>query len=262
MMSGAGTLDLRPAPGAAPKRRMLAAQTGIELRLTLRHGESVLLTLVIPIGLLVFFGTVGVLPAGSGRRVDFLVPGVLALAVMSTAFTGQAIATGFERSYGVLKRLGASPLPRAVLLAGKTLAVAAVEVIGVVMLVAVGFALGWEPHAGPAGVLWAAALLLLATVAFSGLGLLMAGTLPAEATLAAANGVYLVFLLLGGVVFPVAELPGWLQGFAGALPTGALSAGLRSALADGAAPSGVDVAVLAGWAACTSALAARFFRWE
>jgi ABC-2 type transport system permease protein len=241
---------------------MLAAQAGVELRLALRHGESVLLTLIIPIGLLVFFSTVDVLPAGSGRAVDFLVPGVLALAVMSTAFTGQAIATGFERSYGVLKRLGASPLPRSVLLAGKTLAVAAVEGIGVVMLVTVGFALGWEPQAGLSGALWAAVLLLLATVAFSGLGLLMAGTLPAEATLAAANAVYLVFLLLGGVVFPVTELPGWLQGFAGALPTGALSGSLRSVLADGAAPSGADVAVLAAWAVGASALAARLFRWE
>jgi ABC-2 type transport system permease protein len=241
---------------------MLAAQAGIELRLSLRHGESVLLTLLIPIGLLVFFGTVDVLPAGAPRRVDFLVPGVLALAVMSTAFTGQAIATGFERSYGVLKRLGASPLPRSVLLAGKTLAVMAIEVIGVTMIVATGFALGWEPHASVAGVLWAVALLLLATLAFSGLGLLMAGTLPAEVTLAAANGVYLVFLLLGGVAFPVAELPGWLHGFAGALPTAALSDSLRSVLADGAAPAGTDVAVLAAWAAGSSALATRFFRWE
>jgi ABC-2 type transport system permease protein len=205
---------------------------------------------------------VDVLPTGSGRAVDFLVPGVLALAVMSTAFTGQAIATGFERSYGVLKRLGASPLPRSALLAGKTLAVAAVEGIGVVLLVAVGIALGWAPQASPLEWLWVVILILLATIAFSALGLLMAGTLPAHVTLAAANAVYLVFLLLGGVVFPVAELPGWLQGFAGVLPTGALSDGLRSTLADGTAPSMVDVAVLAGWALGTSALAARLFRWE
>jgi ABC-2 type transport system permease protein len=241
---------------------MLAAQAGMELRLTLRRGESVLLTLLIPVGLLVFFTAVDVLPAGSGRPVDFLVPGLLALAVMSTAFTGQAIATGFERSYGVLKRLGASPLPRSALLAGKTLAVAAVEGIQVVVLVAVGFALGWEPGAGVGGALWTPALLILGTVAFSGLGLLMAGTLRAEATLAAANGLYLVFLLLGGVVFPLSELPGWLRGLAEASPTAALADGLRSALSDGAAPSAADVVVLAAWALGASALAARLFRWE
>ena len=119
-------LDLTPAPGAAPMPRMLTAQTLLELRLTLRRGESVLLTLLIPLALLLFFSSVDVLPAGSGRPVDFVVPGVLALAVLSTSFTGLAIATGFERSYGALKRLGASALPRSVLLTGKTAAVLAV----------------------------------------------------------------------------------------------------------------------------------------
>src|SRR3954454_10218457 len=143
------TLDLTPAPGAAPTTRMLSAQAGLEIRLTLRRGESVLLTLIIPLALLLFFSSVDVLPAGSGRPIDFVVPGVLALAVLSSSFTGLAIATGFERSYGALKRLGASPLPRGVLLAGKTLAVLGVEVVQVALLVAVGLALGWDPR-GPA----------------------------------------------------------------------------------------------------------------
>jgi ABC-2 type transport system permease protein len=252
-------LDLRPAPGAASRSRMLAAQTGIELRLTLRRGESVLLTLIIPVGLLLFFGSVHVLPASAGRDIDFLVPGVLALAVMSTAFTGQAIATGFERSYGVLKRLGASPLPRSVLLGGKTLAVLGVEVIQTAVLVAVGYGLGWHPHGSPAMVVLA---LVLATVAFSGLGLLMAGTLRAEATLAAANGVYLLLLLIGGVVFPRSELPGWLSALGRALPTGATSDALRSILVDGVGWPGADLGILAGWAVVSLAVASRAFRWE
>jgi len=252
-------LDLHPAPGAASRTRMLAAQTGIELRLTLRRGESVLLTLIIPVGLLLFFGSVHVLPASAGRDIDFLVPGVLALAVMSTAFTGQAIATGFERSYGVLKRLGASPLPRSVLLGGKTLAVLGVEVIQVAALVAVGYALGWHPHGSPATVVL---VLMLATVAFSGLGLLMAGTLRAEATLAAANGVYLLLLLIGGVVFPRDQLPGWLGTLGRALPTGATSDALRSVLQNGTAWPGLDLAILVAWAVGGLALAARLFRWE
>ena len=255
-------LDLRPAPGAAPRSRMLAAQARLELLLTLRRGESVLLTLIIPIGLLVFFSAVDVLPSSDERPVDFLVPGVLALAVMSTAFTGQAIATGFERSYGVLKRLGATPLPRSILLAGKTLAVLAVEVIQLVLLAAVGFALGWEPGGGAAAVGWVVLLVLLGTTAFAGLGLLMAGTLRAEATLAAANGVYLLLLLIGGVVFPLSELPGWLQAVAEVLPTAALAEGLRSVLADGAGPGAANLIVLAAWAAGSLALAARTFRWE
>lgn len=248
-----------PRPGAAPVPRMLLAQTATELRLTLRRGESVLLTLVIPLMLLVFFDAVDVLPAGSGRTVDFLVPGILALAVMSTAFTGQAIATGYERSYGVLKRLGASPLPRWVLLAGKTLAVLAVEVLQAALVVAVGYALGWHPHGSPAAVVL---LLLVGTVAFSGLGLLMAGTLRAEATLAGANGVYLVLLLLGGVVFPLGRLPGALQAVGHALPTAALSGGLRSVLQHGHGLPAGDLGVLLAWAVGSLALAAVTFRWE
>ncbi len=252
-------LDLRPDPGPAPWRSMLQAQTMIELKLTLRRGESVLLTLIIPVGLLLFFTAVDVLPSGTGRSVDFLVPGILALAVMSTAFTGQAIATGFERSYGVLKRLGASPLPRSILLAGKTLAVVGVEIIQVVLVVSVGYAVGWHPHGNP---LWVGLLLLAATVAFSGLGLLMAGTLRAEATLAAANGVYLLLLLIGGVVFPLSRLPGWLEWVGRALPTAAASDGLRAVLQDSSGLPAADLGVLVAWAVGSLTLAARTFKWE
>lgn len=262
MTAAGATLDLRPAPGAASRARMFTAQTRLELVLTLRRGESVLLTLIIPVGLLAFFTGVDVLPHDTGRPVDFLVPGVLALAIMSTAFTGQAIATGFERSYGVLKRLGATPLPRSILLAGKTTAVLAVEVLQLVLLVAVGFALGWKPSGGVASAPWVLLLLVLGTAAFSGLGLLMAGTLRAEATLAAANGVYLLLLLIGGVVFALSELPGWLRVIAEGLPTAALSDGLRHVLADGDGPGLRPLIVLAVWAVASLGLAARTFRWE
>jgi ABC-2 type transport system permease protein len=252
-------LDLTPAPAAAPVGRMLGAQAGLELRLTLRRGESVLLTLIIPLALLLFFSSVDVLPAGSGRPIDFVVPGVLGLAVLSTSFTGVAIATGFERSYGALKRLGASPLPRGVLLTGKTLAVLGVEVVQVALLVAVGYALGWHPHGDPAVVVL---LLVVGTGAFSALGLLMAGTLRAEATLAAANGVYLVLLLLGGIVFPLSSLPGAVSAVAHALPAAALSDGLRSVLSGHAGFPVGDLLVLLAWAVTAGLLAARTFRWE
>ena len=257
-----GLAELRPAPGAAPASRMLAAQALLELRLTLRRGESILLTLIIPVGLLAFFTTVD-LVAVDGERIDFLVPGVLALAVMSSAFTGLAIATGYERAYGVLKRLGASPLPRPVLLAGKALAVLAVEALQVLVIVAVGFALGWNPH-GPAvpAIAAVALLVLLGTAAFAGLGLLLAGTLRAEATLAAANGLWVVFLLLGGVVFPLSRLPEGLQSLGRALPTAALSNAMRDVLATGTGLRPGDVAVLLAWAVGGLSLAALTFKWE
>ncbi|MBB6171159.1 ABC-2 type transport system permease protein [Nocardiopsis mwathae] len=251
-----------PAPGAAPMHRMVLSQASMELRILLRNGEQLLLTMVIPVMLLVGFSLTSVLDIGTGARVDFLTPGILALAVMSTAFTGQAIGTGFERRYGVLKRLGATPLSRFGLLAAKTLAVVAVEVLQIAVIGGVALALGWSPQGGIVGALYAALLVVLATAAFSSLALLMAGTLRAEATLAAANLVYVVMLGLGGVIFAVDRFPEAVQPVVQALPITALATGLRSVLTDGATPALLPVLVLAAWAALGATLAARFFRWE
>jgi ABC-2 type transport system permease protein len=235
---------------------MLAAQTRAELTLMLRNGEQVLLTLIIPIGLLVGLTLVPAV-AVSGRRVDFFVPGVLALAVMSTAFTGQAIQTGFDRQYGVLKRLGATPLPRSVLLQAKTLAVLAVEALQVALLSGVGLLLGWEPHGGVLGVVL---LIVLGTACFSGLGLLVGGTLPGLTTLAVANLLWFVMLALGGVVFPLEEYGGAADVLV-YLPAGALSDGLRMLLQEGELVVR-DVLTLSAWAVAALAAASRAFRWE
>jgi ABC-2 type transport system permease protein len=247
---------LAPLPEAAPVSRMLRAQTRAELTLMLRNGEQVLLTLVIPLGLLLVLTLVPFVNV-TGRRVDFFVPGVLALSVMSTAFTGQAIGTGFERQYGVLKRLGATPLPRWVLLVAKTLGVLVVELLQVVLVSALGLALGWEPHGSVFGVL---ALVVLGTAAFSGLGLLLGGTLRGLTTLAAANLIWFVLLLLGGIVFPLSEF-GSFADVLRYLPTPALSGGLRTLLQHGELV-GRDVLTLAVWAVVALAAAARAFRWE
>ncbi|MFF3645962.1 ABC transporter permease [Streptomyces sp. NPDC002564] len=248
-----------PAPGAAPLPRMIAAQAALETRMLLRNGEQLLLTVVIPALLLVLFSAVDIVDTGKGEAVDFLTPGVLALAVMSTAFTGQAIATGFERRYGVLKRLGASPLPRWGLMTAKTLSVLVTEVLQIVLLTVIAFALGWSPHGNPVSVLL---LLVLGTAAFSGLGLLMAGTLKAEATLAAANLVFLLLLLGGGVIVPLDKFPDAAQTLLGLLPISALSDGLRDVLQHGAGIPWGDLGILAVWAVLGLGAAGRFFRWE
>ncbi|GHA81952.1 ABC transporter permease [Streptomyces termitum] len=252
----AGTYS--PKPGAAPVGRMIAAQTALETRMLLRNGEQLLLTVIIPSLLLVLFSTVDVVDTGEGKAVDFLAPGVLALAVMSTAFTGQAIATGFERRYGVLKRLGASPLPRWALMTAKTLSVLVTEVLQVVLLTLIALGLGWSPHGDPFSVLL---LLVLGTAAFSGLGLLMAGTLRAEATLAAANLVFLLLLVGGGVIVPLEKF-GAAGDVLALLPIAALSDGLRDVLRDGAGLPWADAGILAVWAVLGLGAAARFFRWE
>ncbi|MEY9873534.1 ABC-2 type transport system permease protein [Streptacidiphilus sp. MAP12-33] len=249
-----------PAPGAAPLGRMLRAQTALETRLLLRNGEQLLLTIVIPSVLLLLFSAVDIVSTtGPGKRVDFLAPGLLALAVMSTAFTGQAIATGFERRYGVLKRLGASPLPRWALMTAKTGSVLVTEILQVALLAVIAIALGWTPHGNPLAVLL---LLAAGTAAFSGLGLLMAGTLKAEATLAAANLVFILLLLAGGVIVPLSKFPGAVRPVLEALPISALSDGLRAVLQNGAAMPWGDLGILAAWAVVGLAAAARFFRWE
>jgi len=238
--------------------RPVAAQARAEVLMTLRRGESVLLALGIPVLLLAFFSEVDVLPVGTRHPVTFLAPGILGLAVMSTAMVSLGIATAFERSYGVLKRLGTTPLGRPGLLGAKTVAVLAVEVVQVAVLVPVALALGWDPSGSAFAALGA---VLVATVAFAGLGLLMAGTLRAEVTLAAANGLYLLLLLLGGMVVPLSKLPGALRAMARLLPAAALSEFLHASLGGSAAPARAW-AVLAAWAVVGPALAALAFRWE
>lgn len=248
-----------PNPGAAPLPRMIGAQTALETRMLLRNGEQLLLTVIIPSLLLLLFSTVDVIDTGRGKSVDFLAPGILALAVMSTAFTGQAIATGFERRYGVLKRLGASPLPRWALMTAKTGSVLVTEILQIALLTVIALALGWSPHGNPLSVLL---LLVLGTAAFSGLGLLMAGTLKAEATLAAANLVFLLLLVGGGVIVPLDKFPHGLRSALELLPITALSDGLRDVLQYGRDMPWGEAGILAVWAVLGLGAAARWFRWE
>lgn len=256
------SLDLSPRPGAASTSAMVAAQTRMELRLLARNGEQLLITLVIPLLLLVAGTRSGrVVDLGAGRPIDIVTPGVLGLAVLSTSFTSVAIATGFERRYGVLKRLGASPLPRWGLLAGKSAAVVVVELVQLLVLACVALLLGWDPAGGVAPWAWLVLLAVLGTAAFGSLGLLIAGTLRAEATLAVANLVYVLLLVGGGLLVPLSRYPDGAQGLLALLPSGALGEGMRSAF-EGGTVDLLPLVVLAVWAAVGTALTARTFRWE
>lgn len=239
----------------------LVAQTRTELTLSLRNGEQVLVSLAIPLLLLVFFSLVDVLPLPEGvdEPVTFLAPGILALAVMSSAMVSLGIGTGFERQYGVLKRLGSTPLGRGRWVAAKIGMVLGLLVLQVLVLVAAAAALGWSPGGTPALALPA---IVLGAAAFGGIGLLMAGTLKGTVTLAAANGLYLVLLLLGGIVVPLTELPDALAAVGRLLPSGALSEVLQRALRDDAPSAGASWVVLTVWAVLAPAAAIRWFRWE
>jgi ABC-2 type transport system permease protein len=248
-----------PKPGAAPLARQVRAQARMEARLMLRNGEQLLLAVVIPVIVLIG-GVTGAEQIGielEHAPIDVFAPGVLALAVMSTAFTSLAIATGFERRYGVIKRLGSSPLPRSGLLAGKVIALLLVEVLQILVISAVAFALGWEPDPH---VLGAVLAVVAGTAAFASLGLFVSGVLRAEATLAAANLIYLLLLAGGAVVLPISAY-GAFGDVVRWLPSGALGSAMRDSLIDGTV-AWRDLGVLLSWTVLGTALTARTFKWE
>ncbi|HET6501016.1 MAG TPA: ABC transporter permease [Amycolatopsis sp.] len=254
----AGTFT--PAPGPGKRGRMLRTHAKIETSLTLRHGEQILLTLLIPLALLIGLTVLNILPTGdlgSVSKVDWVTPRIFALAVMSSAFTGQAIALGFDRRYGVLKRLSATALPRWLLVAGRMAAALVVVLLQVVVLGIVAAFLGWSPSG--AGMVEAVLLLVLGTLSFGALGVLLGGSLRAEAVLALANIVWFVLLLAGGILLAPSALPSGAAAIVELLPSGALAEGLRQALVNGTLAV-EPVAVLVGWGVLAGAVATRTTR--
>lgn len=249
---------LAPDPGSAPAATRVLAQARFDARIMLRNGEQVLLTLVLPALVLVALTLLPFPDLGDGPRIDVVAPGVLALAVMSTAFTGQAITTGFDRRYGVLRLLATTPLGRGGLLAGRLGAVLVVEAVQVIVLSGIALAMGWRPAA--AGVPIALVVLVVGTATFVALGLLLAGTLRAEAVLATANLVWVLLLAGGGVVVPPEQM-GALGGLAQVLPSGALGNAMRAALMD-AQVDVVALGVLLAWGVLGGVATVRLFRWD
>lgn len=252
------TTSAAPLDRRLPVGRALRAQTAMELRLLVRSGESLLVTFGIPLGLLAFFGVVDVVPTGDRDPVDFLVPGVLAISTAATGLVAVAIQTAFERKYGVLKRLGGTPLPRWGFLVAKGGAVGALLSVQTLLVLALAFGpLGWRPDGG---VGLALALVLLGALVHTALGLLLAGSLRAEATLAGSNALFLVLLVISGATFEANVLPDALAAVGVLLPVGALTEALRGALEGGAWAT--SAAVLLGWGVAATAVATRTFRWE
>ena len=251
----------------APPLQAVAALAAHDLRLTVRRGENILVTIVIPIAVLLFFASTNesrAIPVGPRPR-DFLVPGTIALGIIASGLVNLGIATAYDRSYGVLKRLGGAPLPRWGLIAAKAASVLVLEVVQIAaILVVATLVLGWAPGSGWSALLFVV-VVLLGTTSFVSLGLLLAGTLRAEATLALANGLFLAFLMLGGIVLPIDQLPEPVRPIAAVLPANALADLLRISLASGLDrvmdPIG-PAAILGAWTLGAIGLTVRTFRWE
>lgn len=245
---------------AASPARQILVQTRYELLLTMRRGENILITLIVPVLLLIFFASLNIVPPVNGSAINFLLPGILALAIMAAGMVNLGIATAYERYYGVLKRLGSSPLPRSGLIMAKVISILILEVVQLILLAGVAILFyRWQP----AGALWLAILeMALGTVAFAALGLAMAGALRAEVTLAGANALFLVFVLLGGGILPLNHLPGPLAAFAQLLPAAALTQLLQASLGASTAFPTFALIVLAIWAVAALLVAIRTFQWE
>jgi ABC-2 type transport system permease protein len=252
-----GQLDLTPGPGRTPYLVVLARQTAFELRLTLRRTDTLVVMTLPPLLALVGVGLTDVVRLPTDDRMGFIVPGALALAVMSTAFVGLSAATGRERADGVLKRLVASALPTWGLLAAKIASAVAVIELQVVLLAGTGLLLGWRPHLS--GVVGALGLTALATVAFAALGLLVAGTMRADTASAVVTLLHLVLIAFGNVVFPLPE--GVVQGVQ-LLPVTALAEGLRSTLSEGVGVPAGYWSLLGLWTVTASMAVVLRFRWK
>ncbi len=249
-----------PSNKAAALGHQILTQTKFEIVLTLRRGENILVTLIVPVMLLIFFASLNIVPAVNGRAVNFLLPGILALAIMAAGMVNLGIATAYERYYGVLKRLGSSPLPRSGLIIAKVLSILLLEVVQVVLLVGVAVLLyGWQPS-GSVGL--TLVTLALGTVTFAALGLAMAGALRAELTLAGANALFLLFVLLGGGILPLSHLPAPIAAVAQILPAAALTQALQAAMSNNVSFPAYPLLVLAIWAIVVLIVAIRTFHWE
>jgi ABC-2 type transport system permease protein len=245
---------------AAPFLHQVLTQVRYELLLTLRRGENILVTLIVPVLLLIFFTSLNIIPAKNGSSINFLLPGILALAIIAAGMVNLGIATAYERYYGVLKRLGSSPLSRSGLIIAKVISILVLEIIQVLLLVGVAVVLyKWQP----AGSAWLAlGVIVLGTVTFAGLGLAMAGALRAELTLAGANALFLLFLLIGGGILPLQHLPTVLADLAQVLPAAALTQLLQASMTNGSTFPISSLIVLAVWAVLILLVAIRTFRWE
>ncbi|MDN4611688.1 ABC transporter permease [Arthrobacter burdickii] len=252
-----GTGAVTGAAASLPTR--VLRHGGYEALAMLRNGEQLVLAIVLPMLALTALVITPLLDAYGPSRIDIAAPGVLALCTMSTAFTGQGIATGFDRRYGVLRFLSTTPLGRSGLILGKAVAVAVVLAVQLVVIGGAAALLGWSPRAE--GILPAAVLLLVGSAAFTALGLLVAGTLRPEATLAVTNLVWILLAAAGGVIIPATSLPVAAEPFISVLPSAALGDGLRSALVDGTLDP-VACLVLLAWAALASLAAIRWFKWS
>jgi ABC-2 type transport system permease protein len=193
---------------------------------------------------------------------SYYVPSILAMAIMQLGVFA-AVPLVQQREKLILKRLGATPLPRSTLVGSNVLLRLVIAAGQTVIILAVGIAVFHVEVTGS----WAAmaGLVALGALAFTALGYVIASFARTEE---AANGITQVvqvpMMFLSGVFFPIAFMPDWMQSVARLLPLTYLADALRQTMVGGSpfAPLSVCVAVLTGWLVVCLAISARWFRWQ
>jgi ABC-type multidrug transport system permease subunit len=199
--------------------------------------------------------------AGS-RYVDWLIPGLLGMNIMSTGMWGIGFSIVQARMRKLLKRLVASPMHKRDYLLSQMFARLLFLGLEVGLLVGFGMlALGMPVRGSWLSI---AALALVGALSFAGLGLLVASRARSfEAISGLLNLLMVPMWIFSGVFFSSANFPQVVQPAIRLLPLTALNNGLRAVMLEGATMWAVagDVGILAAWGVIAFAVALKIFRW-
>lgn len=264
--------DSKHIPGLLVAARQRSA---VELKSFFRNTQSMVFTLMLPVLLLVVFGTIfsGTIEGTNTDFKQYFVAGIIAAGVMSTAFTGLAINVALEREMGLIRRLASSPMPKGAYFLGKVVLVAVTSVLETIILVAIGagffgLSIPTDPNH------WAvfAGVLVLGTAACSLCGLAYTALIPSAASASAVvTPPFLVLQFISGVFFPFNELPGWMQSVASIFPLKWMTQGFRyvflpdefQVVESGGTWDLTSVALMLGlWIFVGGALTMMTFRWR
>jgi ABC-2 type transport system permease protein len=255
--------------------KMGMGRVGIELKQFFRDRESAVFNFLLPMILLVIFGSVfsGQDLGGSGITFSqYFVAGMIASGILYTSFQNLAIAIPMEREDGTLKRLQGTPLPPAAFFIGKIGMVFVAYIAQVTILIAVGVLFfGIDIPTTPLAIFTFIWVSVLGLIAFTLLGIAYS-VVPKQGRGAAAlvTPVVLVLQFTSGVFFVFSDLPQWMQSFASLFPLKWLTQAMRSVfLPDSAAAMevsgswelGMTAIVLVIWIILGALLATFFFRW-
>jgi ABC-2 type transport system permease protein len=259
----------RPADGRPSDLALLWRQVLAQNKLFLRNPFSAFFSLAFPVMFLLLFGSLlgggRIEELGNIRYIQFLVPGMLAFAVISTCYTGLVTGVAINRDEGLLKRVRGTPLPPWVYISARILSAVWFSVISAVVMVLVAVLLFHVEVIGrmlPA----AAVTLLLGAACFCALGMAVAAVIPnGEAAPVIANFTFFPVAFVSDLFFPTAGAPAWVATVGSIFPVKHFALALGDTfnpLVRGSGFAWGHLGMLVLWGVVGVVVAVRFFRWE